>query len=232
MTRHDPAADRGTIVVIAAYNEAAMIGHVVAELVREGYDVVVVDDGSTDDTAERASAAGATTLRHAANRGQGAALQSGLRYALQQGARVLVTFDADGQHSAADLPRLLRPVLDGEADVALGSRFLGNAAAVPPARRVLLRAAVVFTGLASGLRLTDAHNGLRALSRRAAEHLDLQLDGMAHASEIIDQVAGAGCRLVEVPVNVRYTSYSLAKGQRLGHAAHIAWDYLFSKLFQ
>jgi glycosyltransferase involved in cell wall biosynthesis len=230
VTSH-PVDHAGTIVVIAAYNEGGVIGGVVAELVAERYQVVVVDDGSTDDTAVRARAAGATTLRHAANRGQGAALQSGLRYALQQGACVLVTFDADGQHSVTDLPRLLRPVLDGEADVVLGSRFLGNAAAVPPARRALLRAAVVFTGIASGLRLTDAHNGLRALSRRAAECLDLQLDGMAHASEIIDQVVLAGCRLVEVPVNVRYTSYSLAKGQRLGHAAHIAWEYLFSKLF-
>jgi glycosyltransferase involved in cell wall biosynthesis len=218
-------------IVIAAYNEGDVIGDVVRPLVTDGYDVVVVDDGSRDATAARAREAGAFTLRHAVNRGQGAALQSGVRFALAHGACILVTFDADGQHSADDVPRLVRPIIDGTADVVLGSRFLEHGAAVPFARRALLRLAVVFTGLMSGVRLTDAHNGMRALSRRAAEQLDLQLDRMAHASEIIDQVVRTGLPLVEVPVAVRYTPYSLQKGQRAGNAAGIAWDYLLNKLF-
>ncbi|HWF87122.1 MAG TPA: glycosyltransferase family 2 protein [Vicinamibacterales bacterium] len=225
-----PESHIGVWVIVAAFNEGRVISDVVRPLVREGYAVVVVDDGSRDDTAALAGAAGAATLRHAINRGQGAALQSGLRYALDQGARLLVTFDADGQHSVDDVPRLLEPILDGRADIVLGSRFLENATAVPPARRLLLRAAIAFTRFVSGMRLTDAHNGMRALSRRAAEQLDLRLDRMAHASEIIDQIARTGLPITEVPVAIRYTSYSLSKGQRAGHAARIAWEYLFSKI--
>ena len=217
-------------IVIAAYNEAAVIAAVVRPLVDAGYSVVVVDDGSRDDTAMRARTAGADVVRHAINRGQGAALQSGIRYALRHDARIVVTFDADGQHSADDLPRMIRPISDGTADIVLGSRFLEHAADVPTARRILLRLAVVFTRATSGVRLTDAHNGFRALSRRAAERVDLQLDRMAHASEIIDQLGRTGLPLIEMPVSVRYTAYSIEKGQRAGNAARIVWDYLLNKL--
>jgi polyprenyl-phospho-N-acetylgalactosaminyl synthase len=228
--RAAPERLTGVWIVVAAYNEAGVIADVVRPLVSEGYAVVVVDDGSIDDTAKLARAAGAALLRHAINRGQGAALQSGLRYALERGARIVITFDADGQHAVEDLPRLLEPILESEADVVLGSRFLEHTAAVPPFRRLLLRAAVLFTGVASGVTLTDAHNGMRALTRRAAEQLDLRLDRMAHASEIIDQIARLRLRVVEVPVAIRYTPYSLSKGQRAGNAVRIAWDYLFSKM--
>jgi polyprenyl-phospho-N-acetylgalactosaminyl synthase len=224
-----PGSTNGVAVVIAAYREEAVIADVVRPLVEAGYAVVVVDDGSPDETAARARDAGADIVRHAINRGQGAALQSGLRYALGRGARILVTFDADGQHSSADIPRLVRPIVDGTADIVLGSRFLEHASTVPVARRILLRLAVAFTGVMSGVRLTDAHNGLRALSRRAAESIDLQLDRMAHASEIIDQLARTGLPLVEVSVAVQYTAYSLEKGQRAGNAARIVWDYLLNK---
>lgn len=220
----------GVWIVIAAYNEGAAIAEVVRPLVEAGYGVVVVDDGSSDETRARARAAGAATLRHAVNRGQGAALQSGLRYALGRGAQVLVTFDADGQHSAQDIPRLVRPITGQTADIVLGSRFIEHSAAVPRARRILLRLAVAFTGVMSGVRLSDAHNGLRAMSRRAARQVDLQLDRMAHASEIIDQLVRTGLPLVEVSVTVRYTAYSLEKGQRASNAARIVWDYLLNKL--
>lgn len=227
MTADVPA---GVWVVVAAYNEAGVIADVVGPLAESGYSVVVVDDGSRDETAARAREAGAIVVRHAINRGQGAALQSGLRFALRQGASILVTFDADGQHSPADIPRLVRPIADGTADIVLGSRFLEHADEVPAARRVLLRGAVAFTGVMSGVRLTDAHNGLRAMSGRAAEKVDLQLDRMAHASEIIDQLAKTGFPLVEVSVTVRYTPYSLEKGQRAGNAVRIVWDYLLNRL--
>lgn len=220
----------GIWIVIAAYNEGAVIAAVVQPLVDAGYAVVVVDDGSPDDTAARAAAVGAAVLRHAVNRGQGAALQSGLCYALRRGAQILVTFDADGQHPAGDIPGLVRPILDKTADIVLGSRFLEHAADVPAARRILLRCAVAFTGVVSGVRLTDAHNGMRALSRRAATQVDLQLDRMAHASEIVDQLARTGLPLVERSVTVRYTPYSLEKGQRAGNAARIVWDYLLNRL--
>jgi glycosyltransferase involved in cell wall biosynthesis len=222
-------ATNGIWVVIAAYHEGAVVGGVVRPLVEAGYQVVVVDDGSADDTTARAREGGAHVVRHPINRGQGAALQSGMRYALDRGAAIIVTFDADGQHSADDVRRLITPITNGTADIVLGSRFLEHSASVPVLRRMLLRAAVVFTGVMSGVRLTDTHNGLRAMSRRAATQVDLQLDRMAHASEIIDQLARTRLPLIEMPVNVTYTAYSIDKGQRAGNAARIVWDYLIGK---
>ena len=194
-------------------------------------EAVDLDDGSTDETARRAAEAGAVVLRHVINRGQGAALQTGIAWALARGAEYVVTFDADGQHEPGDLPHLLAPLLRGEADFALGSRFLaGRPVEVPRLRRWVLRAGIGFTWLASGMRLTDAHNGLRAFSRRAALALDLRLDRMAHASELIDQIRSSGLGCVEVPVRVRYTDYSRSKGQGSANALRIAADYLLGRI--
>ena len=145
-----------------------MIARVVAEVRRAGYRVVVVDDGSKDATAQAARAAGATVIQHPFNLGQGAALQSGIDLALANGAEVIVTFDADGQHGAADISRLADALAEENADFVLGSRFLEASSNIPPLRRLLLKAATVFTRITTGLRLTDAHNGLRAMTRRGA----------------------------------------------------------------
>ncbi|MFI5309583.1 MAG: glycosyltransferase family 2 protein [Polyangiales bacterium] len=219
-------------VVIAAYNEAAAIGNVVAELRPACPNVVVVDDGSRDDTFKQAQRAGAVVLRHLLNRGQGAALQTGITYALEHGAEVIVTFDADGQHRPEDIAALVQPIAAGEVEICLGSRFLEHAEAVPIGRRLLLMGAIVFTRLTSGLKLSDAHNGLRAFSRRAALCFDIQLDRMAHASELIDQVRSSGLPYREVPVHIRYTDYSLAKGQRSSAALRVAVDYLIGRLLR
>ena len=218
-------------LVIAAFNEGSAIGQVVTELLPR-YSVVVVDDGSRDDTAQAARAAGAHVLRHLINRGQGAALQTGITYALQQGARFVVTFDADGQHQASDLPALVGPIARGEVDICLGSRFLEHADEVPMGRRILLMAAVVFTLITSRVRLTDAHNGLRAFSRRAASGLDIRLDAMAHASELVDQVRSSGLAYREVAVHIRYTEYSMAKGQRSSAALRVAFDYIVGRVLR
>jgi glycosyltransferase involved in cell wall biosynthesis len=225
-------ARKGVWIVVAACDEEAVVGEVIRELTAYFDNVIVVDDGSRDETAERASAAGAWVLRHVVNRGQGAALQTGIAYALRRGAEALVTFDADGQHTAADLPYLVEPILSGRADFVLGTRFLGNADAVPLGRRALLGAGVLFTWLTSGLRLSDTHNGMRAFSRRAAEQIDLRLDRMAHASELIDQVRRSGLPYTEVPVRIRYTPYSRSKGQRSSAALGIVFDYLVGKILR
>jgi glycosyltransferase involved in cell wall biosynthesis len=226
-------AVRSTLfVVIAAYNEAGAIAGVVRELREFCPHVIVVDDGSRDDTWREASRAGAVVLRHMLNRGQGAALQTGITYALKQGAEVIVTFDADGQHRPQDIAALVAPIARGEVEVCLGSRFLGQADNMPLGRRLLLWGAVVFTRLTSGLKLTDAHNGLRAFSRNAAAEIDLQLDRMAHASEIVDQIRNARLPYREVPVHIRYTAYSLAKGQRSSAAFRVAFDYLIGRLLR
>ncbi len=225
------AAQAQVFIVIAAFHEAPAIAAVVHGLRAAGWrHVVVVDDGSEDATSSEAAAAGALVLRHALNRGQGAALQTGIAFALRRGAGVVVTFDADGQHRPEDLPGLIAPILSGEVDVVLGSRFLGHQGAVPWRRRLLLRAARRFQRWTSGLALTDAHNGLRALSRRMALQFNLRMDRMAHASELVDQIAASGLRWREVSVHVVYTDYARAKGQRGWAAARVLRDYLLGRL--
>ncbi|MGD8859786.1 MAG: glycosyltransferase family 2 protein [Myxococcales bacterium] len=230
-----PAEVRGgTYIVIAAFNEGPAIAAVVSALRAAGYDhVVVVDDGSGDDTGAQALSGGAVVLTHMVNRGQGAALQTGIAYALRRGARYVVTYDADGQHQPGDLPALIAPIAAGEVEICLGSRFIEDTAEnMPLRRRLVLKLAVLFTWLTSGLRLTDAHNGFRALSRKAASRIDLHLDRMAHASEIVDQIRQSGLAYREVPVHIRYTDYSMAKGQRSTAAFRIAFDYLIGRLMR
>jgi glycosyltransferase involved in cell wall biosynthesis len=219
-------------VICAAYNEATVIGRVVEELSRAGHQVVVVDDGSSDGTPHVAAAAGAHVVVHPINLGQGAALQTGIDFALSHGADILVTFDADGQHRVSDIPRLVDALARERADFALGSRFLGQTYNLPTLRRWVLRAATVFTRLTTGLRLTDSHNGLRALTRRGASAIRLRQNRMAHASEILVEIAQSGLRYVEVPVTIEYTAYSLAKGQRIGDSVTILLDLFAQELYR
>ena len=218
-----------TFIVIPAFNEGRAIGAVVAELKALWPHVIVVDDGSHDDTPSVAQQSGATVLRHAVNRGQGAALQTGITHALRRGAQIVVTFDSDGQHRAEDVATLVAPIEEGRADVVLGSRFLGTTENMSVLRGLLLRTATAFTRMTSGARVTDAHNGLRAFSRAAASRLEIRLDRMAHASEIVDQVAEHGARCIEVPVHVRYTDYSKRKGQTGLGAFRVLLDYLWGR---
>jgi len=216
--------------VIPAFNENDVIRDVVIGLRRLYQNIIVVDDRSSDDTGATAFRAGATVLRHPINLGQGAALQTGIRYALGHGADYIVTFDADGQHRADDIRVLIETQVRTGADVVLGSRFLGRANDIPRLRRMVLRLAVVFTRLASGMKLTDAHNGLRLLTRGAAERLWIRQNRMAHASEIIDQISALRLTVAEAPVTIVYTDYSLRKGQRLSNAVNILSDLLMARL--
>ena len=194
---HVPRAQ--VYVVIPAYNEGTVLSRVVSEVGRAGYTVVVVDDGSADATADHAHAAGAIVVRHPFNLGQGAALQTGIDYALAHAAQFVVTFDADGQHRVSDIPRLTEALVRERADFALGSRFLGQAPNLPPMRRLMLQAATLFTRLTTGLQVTDTHNGLRAMTRRGAAALRLRQNRMAHASECLSQIGSSGLRYVEQP---------------------------------
>jgi polyprenyl-phospho-N-acetylgalactosaminyl synthase len=217
-------------VVIAAYNEASAIADVVADVTAAGYRAVVVDDGSRDRTAEVAASAGAALVQHPINLGQGAALQTGIEFALARGADTIVTFDADGQHRAADIPGLVDALAQHNADFALGSRFLGTTVNMPPSRRWLLKAASLFTRATTGLSITDSHNGLRAMTRRGATHIQLRQNRMAHASEILHQIATSGLKYVETPVTIHYSAYSLAKGQTLFDAVLIVLDLFARRL--
>jgi len=202
-------------IVIAAYNEEHSIPKVVSGLRRAGYkDIVVVDDGSKDKTFQAALNAGATVLQHIINRGQGAALKTGIDYAVQEGADIIVTFDADGQHRVEDLPAMIKPVESGKYDVTFGSRFLTKESQknVPFLRKVYLKVGVLILLVFYGVKMTDAHNGFRALSQKAAKKIRITADRMAHASEIVEEVHRLKLKYKEVPVIIRYTELTLKKG--------------------
>lgn len=227
-----PDLPPGVWIVVPAYNESGRVERTLRELTDRGANVVVVDDGSRDATAESAGRTGVWVLRHPINRGQGAALQTGIDFAVLRGARLVVTFDADGQHDPDDISAVVAPVAAGTADVALGSRFLGRTVGMPITRRITLKLAVLFTRVVSQIRVTDTHNGFRALSREAAQKLRIHQDRMAHASEILDEIRRLGLRFTEVPVTIRYTSASLAKGQSSLNAFRVAWQFLIGKVLK
>lgn len=161
------------VTLIPAYNESARIAATIRDALLYSQEVVVVDDCSSDDTADIAGLAGAIVLQHTLNRGQGAALQTATDYALRYlHPDIVVHFDADGQMRGGDIPELVAPIIRGEVDVVLGSRFLGKQPEnIPVTRHLILRAGVVFTALVSGLHITDSQNGFRALSQTAAQTL-------------------------------------------------------------
>lgn len=223
-------------VVIPAYNEERVIGTVVKNVLQRYTEVVVVDDASRDETAIIAERAGAHVLRHLINRGQGAAIKTGIVFALARGADIVVTFDADGQHMVEDIAILVAPIENGSVDVVLGSRFLGSAKGMPTLKQVTLRAGVLFTRIVSHINVSDTHNGLRAFSRPAASQIRIVQDRMAHASEILEEISRLRLRYREVPVQIKYTQYSQfsrhGSGQGNLEMFKIAFKFLLSKFFQ
>ena len=217
-----PNAD--TWVVVPVYNEGTVVADVIAEIGEQFANVVCVDDGSRDDSVAQIAGTAAHLVRHPINLGQGASLQTGIDYALRRGAEYLVTFDADGQHTVTDAERMVEIARGGDVDVVLGSRFLESDEEIPALKKAVLRTVAVLSPSSRRLRLTDAHNGLRVLTRRVAEHLQISMNGMAHASEIVASLARGSWRVREVPVTIRYTDYSRAKGQSLFNGVNILFD--------
>lgn len=217
--------------MVPVYNEASVIGDVIAEIMQVTPHVVCVNDGSRDASAAEILKAGAFLVDHPINMGQGAALQTGIEFARAlPGVNRFVTFDADGQHLVEDAVRMLAILGDGEIDIVLGSRFLGGSVGASWSKKALLRAAVRFSNVTSGIRLTDAHNGLRAFNRHVADTIEITSPDMTHASEIVELIARNGYRYREVPVTIHYTQYSRAKGQASLNAINIAVDTLLRKV--
>lgn len=219
-------------MVIPSYNEGKVIRSTVMPLVESGYKVVVIDDCSTDDTKDALKGLPLFYLKHEINLGQGAAIQTGLAFCIAQNAEYAVTFDADGQHNYLEIPDLLRPIAAGMADVTMGTRFLRkeDIAQVPASRKVILKGAIWVNGLFTGLWLTDAHNGFRAMNRMALSSIKLKENRMSHATEILSQIKNADLRYMEVPVKIIYTDYSKMKGQSSMNSINILIDLILKKI--
>jgi glycosyltransferase involved in cell wall biosynthesis len=218
------------VVVIPAYNEGQKIGRVIRGLFEHGFThVVVVDDGSTDDTAGEARSSGATVLRHVVNRGQGAALQTGDEYALSQGATLVVHFDADLQFNPADIAPAIEALTKAQAEVLFGSRFLDARSKLPWFKRVvILPVARVLNFFFTGLYLSDAHNGFRILTRSAVKKIVIRYDGMAHNTDIVRQVHANALPFIEFPVEVTYHEY----GQGVLGGLRIVADLIFGSFIK
>jgi polyprenyl-phospho-N-acetylgalactosaminyl synthase len=202
-----------TFIVIAAYNEEKKLGHVLKDLKKTYRNIVVVDDGSKDKTFDVAEKEKVTVLRHVINRGQGAALKTGIDFAISQKAEIIVTFDADGQFLVGEIPKVLEPIERKEVDVTLGSRFIGRTINMPFLKKMVLKLGVLVVYVLYGIKVTDSQCGFRAMSRKAAEKIRITSSGMEHAGEIFWEIVRNDLRYKEVPVTVIYDEYSLRKGQ-------------------
>ncbi len=220
-----------TLILIPAYNEGKMIGKVIEDVKGQGFkDIIVVDDGSTDETFEEAKKKGAIVLRHIVNLGQGAALETGMEYARRKNAEIVVSFDADGQFLAKEIKEIIKPIINGQADIVLGSRFLGKTINMPLLKKIILKFGIFFTDIFSDIKLTDTHNGFRAFSKKALKKISINQSQMAHASDIIDQIKKNNLRYKEIPVTVIYNNYSLGKGQKITNSIRILTDLIFEKI--
>lgn len=214
-------------LIVPCYNEGQVIEEVVKHARQTFPNIVCVDDGSKDDSADRIRAGGAHLVQHPVNLGQGAAIQTGIEYARSQpGAQYFVTFDADGQHRVEDvLVMLERLRSEDDVDIVVGTRFRGDVQeSVPLIKRIVLKTVVLLSPRTRRLGLTDAHNGLRVFNKKVANEMNITLNGMGHASEIVELIDAKKWRVAEEPVTILYTEYSMSKGQSLINGVNILFD--------
>lgn len=216
-------------VIIPAFNEESQIASVVKSVAKHCDTVIVVDDGSSDKTSEAARGSNAIVLKHCINLGQGAALQTGLDYCIPLRPDVVLTFDADGQFVSSEIPKLVELLISKNYDIVLGSRFLGNTENMPRFRKILLKIAIFITKVFSNIKLTDTHNGFRAMNYKTAKLIKIKHNRMTHASEIIDTISKNNLSFAECPVTVKYSQYSLGKGQSNAQAVALFFEILLRK---
>jgi len=191
--------------ILPAYNEEISIGSIVLHARQHADQVVVVDDGSSDRTSEVAKLAGAYVIRHPKNMGKGMALKTGFEYVSLNGAKVVVTMDSDGQHDPEEIPKLVGPILKGEADLVNGSRYInGNGKNTPFYRRIGQNILDSATNLNTGLHITDTQSGFRAFDRHTLSVFRFRSNGLAIESEMLSDAANAGLKIKEVEIGVRY----------------------------
>ncbi len=221
-------------IIVPVFNESAIIKTVIEDLSRFNYTIVIIDDGSDIKIKSLAeSLSGVIVIRHRVNLGQGAAIQTGIQYAIKNNADFIVTFDGDGQHSVEDIPAMLSPLKTGIAEITIGSRFLQKSNHnAPTNKRLLLKLGRWVNYIFTGIFLSDSHNGLRAMTSEAAKKIDLKENRMAHASEFLFLIRKNKLKYREVPVTVRYTKYSRSKGQSAFNSIRIFFDLVLHKLFE
>ena len=219
------------VCIIPAYNEGAVIGDVVRSVRRECDLVLVINDGSTDNTRLEAEKAGATTIDHSVNLGTGASEETGIEAALLLGADIIVTLDADGQHDPSEISKLLEPIVSDEADLVIGSRFLDPEGPMPQTRRLGNSILTHLTSLLCGAEISDSQSGFRALTREVAENMNGLPNDYSWASEMIARVHKTGYRIKEVPVRTIYNQYSLSKGTSIFDGLKILLYLVKSRLF-
>jgi glycosyltransferase involved in cell wall biosynthesis len=212
-------------VIVPIFNEEQVVRSIVQSLVAEKFTTVIVDDGSSDNSLQSISDLSVKILKHSTNFGQGAALQTGFEFAKKNpNLEIFVTFDADGQHQTKDIKNIIAPIKENKVDIVFGTRFQDDKTQMPLLKRIILKLAIKYTNLSTGVPLTDAHNGFRAMNRTALNEMKLNLNGMAHASEIVTVAHKANLRVAEIPVEILYTKYSKAKGQSILNSINILSD--------
>lgn len=202
-----------------------------------GYGVIFVDDGSYNDLyqkiVDRFVNRPLLAIKHIVNLGQGAALQTGFQALLESRHHpdYVVTFDSDGQHQIEDLPGFLQAFeQDPSLEIALGSRFLGSTVNMPVAKKIVLKLGILFTSVFSGLRLTDTHNGYRVIKVTSLSKFNITMNGMEHASEILDLINQKKIHYIEVPNTIVYTKDTIAKGQKLSNSITIVKNLIAKKI--
>jgi glycosyltransferase involved in cell wall biosynthesis len=218
------------LVVIPAFNEEEVIYQTIEPIARAGYQILCIDDGSSDQTAKLAREAGARVIKHMISSGQGASLQTGFQFILQcpekfSEAEYVVTFDADGQHSLSDLASFMSAFEEEpDLDVVLGSRFLSSNFQGSRLKSIVLKFMAFISQYTLGVNLTDRHNGFRVIRKRKLDLFQIKSPGYDHADEFIYLISKHCLRYREVPTNVSYTEYSLSKGQPTINGVKMLFD--------
>jgi glycosyltransferase involved in cell wall biosynthesis len=219
------ADQRDVWLVVPVYNEGPVVAEVINEALQVFPNIVCVDDGSKDDSAEQIRKTGAHLVRHPVNLGQGAAIQTGVEYArAQPDAAYFATFDSDGQHLVSDVEKMVQRLRDEPLDILVGTRFHGKTDHIPFIKRLVLKTVVALSPRLRKLHLSDAHNGLRVFNKKVADDMNITLNGMGHASQIVEMIVHERWRVAEEQVTIQYTEYSMAKGQSLINGVNIMFD--------
>ena len=214
-------------IIIPAKDEANSIAIVINKIKKEGFQhIIVVNDGSEDNTAAIAEAQGAHVLSHVVNLGPGAATQTGLDYAVKCGAKVMVTIDADNQHYPSDIWKLVNKMEEEKVQVVIGSRFLNQSSSIPWHRLLFNKIGNLVTALFTGLLVTDSQSGLKAMNVDFVKQIDLKLNGFEFCTEIINHINKQKVSFLEIPIQVRYTEESMAKGQNFGNGVKMIGTFV------